>query len=335
MILSWSTDIDVSETERQLIGIRRRLSDLDGALAGQQDLLRSNPESFSFQLSAKSLISLQGKLKAELVSLLRERRNEVIKISLDGGKYSRHSASLTDLGHFLVRFQSLYSSVAQAIKSGPTLRGRIPNTLLNATDLKLADVFPSSFGMEVYVPSEYDMHGNSITNDALEVLFQLLGSLENEEKIMRISGELGKRSFGHLRRMAQDLTRAGSDINISWSDYTGTINTWAAKVQDTEQALSYLDNIIESRSTEVEYEGLLVGASLLKNRFELLLPDQVLIEGKVVSGISKQIQDNFGSRCRVRVAETELIDRGNQDRKVFYTLTEILGEPINSPGTMN
>ena len=335
MILSWSTNIDVSETEKRLIGIRRRLSDLDGALAGQQDLLRSNPNSFSYQLSAKSLISLQGKLKSELVALLRERRNEVVKISLDGGKYSRHSASLTDLGHFLVRFQSLYSSVAQAIKSGPTQRGRIPNTLLNATDMRLASVFPSSFGMEVYVPSEYDMHGNSITNDALEVLFQLLGSLKNEDKIMRFSGELGKRSFGHLRRMAQDLNRSGSDINISWSDYTGTINTWGASLNDTEQVISHLDNIVESRSTEVEYEGLLVGASLLKNRFELLLPTTVLIEGKVVSGITKKIQDNFGSRCRVRVAETELFDRGNQDRKVFYTLTEILDETNNIAGEAN
>lgn len=327
---SWKEIEMAAEYERILFGIRRRLSELDQALKANQNILIDMPDSFAFRLSLHGLLKMKTNLRADLVAILRHRKREIITISLDGNKFSKHTASLSELGHFLVRLQALYTSIAQAIKTGPTLRGRIAAAIQAPTEMRMASVFPSSFGMNLFVQSEFDLHGNSISSDALDSLFQLLTSCEKEPDLMRLSGELGRRAFNHLRRMATDLRNTSSQIKIEWSDYTGTQHVWDADSVKSSTIVDRIDNITETNSTLKTISGRLVGASLLKNRFEILTGDMKLIEGKVVSGLTESLEQHFGDNCHAEIVETELLDKGNQDRKTYYTLVSLSGA-TNTP----
>jgi hypothetical protein len=322
-------NIEPVEAEGRLRSLRRRLAELDEALQGQQAILRENPESFAFKLACESLLQIQKRLREELVELVRYRRNEQITFALGGSNFADNSASLGNLGVFLIRLQKLYSSIAQAIRTGPTLRGPIAVDIRAATELRLADVYPSSFGMQMFVPSGFDLMGNSISSEALEAMFQLLVSTNNEQKLMRLSGEYGRRTLGHLRHVATTLREVSATLNINWTDYTGTQHNWVSGPDTTALIIEYLDNITETRSEQRQITGRLVGASLLRNRFELLLPDRSLIEGKFVSGLAAAITDAFGAMCAVTVDETEVRDKVSGETKTYYSLKEIERPPSN------
>jgi len=319
-------DIDADEAEARLSNLRRRQAEVEIALSHQRQIQKFHPESFAVSLSRKSIEAKRDQLSAELATVMRHRVNEPVNVSLDGSEFHDHSAGAGTLGVFLIRLQKLYSAVAQAIHTGPTLRGPIAGALREATELRFAQVFPSSFGMELYVPSKLDLMGRSIASDSLEALFGLLSASGDEKKLMQVSGELGGRAVNHLRHLVSSVASSGSSILIEWADYTGTKHSWGASQEAAQAVVSHLKNIIQTRSSERVVTGLLGGGSLFKNQFELLITEEnTLIEGNMVAGLGEAMKQFFGTVCTVTVDETEVLDRGSGERRTYYVLTAIGG----------
>jgi len=316
--------VDAQEAEAQLRNLRRREVDLEEALSAQQQMHRLYPESFAVSLSRKSLEARQELLSRELSALLRYRANEPIRVSLNGREYHDHSAGIATLGLFMLRLQKLYSAIAQAIQTGPTLRGPIASAIREATELRLAHVYDSSFGMELYVPSKLDLMGRSVASDSLSKLFELFTACGDEKRLMAISGSLGGRTTNHLRHLASYLASSDSDMTVSWSDYTGEEHKWSATQDGANVIVANLKNIIQTKSAEKVLSGVLVGGSLFKGNFELLIRESgTLIEGSMVAGLGTAMKRNFGSTVSVTVNETEVLDRGSGDSRTFYVLTAI------------
>ena len=320
--------IDPTLAEARLRGLRRRLSDLDAALADQQALARAHPSSFGIALSGHSLRSMEAALRLELVDVLRHRQAEHIAIALDGPNYSQHSAKLSDLGVIFTRMQKLFSSVAQAITIGPTTRGPIRSDIMAHTTMRLQATYASSFGMNVAVPSNYDLLGESLPSDALSQLFQLVFAAQNDSRLMRISGEVGRRSLVHLRHLVSHLRATEATMNVDWKDFAGTQYEWQINRDSADKIISTIDNITETRSETKNFEGWLVGASLLRNRFEVLLDSDSVLEGKFVSGLSSAIQETFGKRVMATMDETEVLDRVSGESRTFYTLRAIQSSDV-------
>ena len=315
--------IDGAVAEARLRGLRRRLSELDVALADQQVLARSYPSSFAISLSGESLRSMERSLRQELVETLRHRKAEHISIALDGPSFSDHSAKLADLGVVITRMQRLYSSVGQAIATGPTRRGQIASEVIGRTTLRLSASYPSSFGLNIIVPSNYDLLGASLSVDALDQMFKLLHSAENDAELMRTSGETGRRALVHLRHLAVQLQTTNSVMTMNWKDFSGTRYHWSINSEAATRLIRTIDNIKEIRSETKTSEGLLVGASLLRHRFEILLTNNNVVEGKFVSGLSSKIQDLFGAEVSALLDETEVLDRASGEAKTYYTLRDL------------
>lgn len=315
--------VDPVAAEGRLRGLRRRLSELDAALADQQALARTKPESFAIALSGESLRSMETALRLELVEVLRHRQAEHISIVLDGPNFVEHSAKLLDLGVIFTRAQKLFSSVAQAITTGPTTRGPIRSDIVAETAMRLQATYASSFGMNIAIQSNYDLLGESLPSDALNQLFQLLFAAQNDSQLMRVSGEVGRRSLVHLRHLASHLKATESIMKVDWKDYAGTKHEWRVNQESANKIIATIDNITETRSETKSFDGRLVGASLLRNRFEVLLDSDSVLEGKFVSGLAGVIQETFGERVTAIVDETEVLDRVSGESRTFYTLKSL------------
>lgn len=312
--------VDPLVAEARLRGLRRRLSELDDALVDQQALARANPNSFGIALSGKSLRSMEAALRLELVEVLRHRQAEHISIVLDGPNFAGHSAKLADLGVIFTRMQKLFSSVAQAMTTGPTTRGPIRSDIMAHTAMRLQATYASSFGMNVAVPSNYDLLGESLPSDTLGQLFDLLYAAQNDARLMRISGEVGRRSLVHLRHLASHLKATEATMNVDWKDFAGTKYEWEIDREAADKIIATIDNITETRSETRSFDGWLVGASLLRNRFEVLLDSDHVLEGKFVSGLASSVQETFGKRVTAILDETEVLDRVSGESRTFYTL---------------
>jgi hypothetical protein len=311
--------------EAQIRGLNRRLSEVDAALSDTQEILRAEPDNFAIALSNSSLSKMQASLQNELVEAVRYRRNEEIKIVLDGRNVRDHSTDVLSLSVILSRFQRLYSSIAHAIHNGPTMRGPLASGILKSTSLRLQATYPSSFGMKIYVPSDFDLLGNSVSVSALEVLFELFGSSTRDDYVMEKAGEIGSRSMRHLRALARHIEESGTELSVDWRDYSGIKHDWQIDAEKASVVVGAIDRIATTRSELREVKGRLVGASLLRDRFELLSGD-TLFSGKFVASQTQLVQEVFGQEVSVILEETEVTDLASNEKRSYFTLTEIQKE---------
>ncbi|WP_342111674.1 hypothetical protein [Methylobacterium sp. SI9] len=316
-------NIDGAEAEAQLRGLNRRLADLDEAMRDSQRMLADNPDSFAAKLGLNSLSQLQQRLQSERVELVKHRVREKVDVALLGASFNDHTASLGRLGIFLWRLQGLYQSIGQAITTGPRLRGPISQEILRATDLRLAHVFPSSFGMELFVTSSFDEFGESTSVAALQTLFNLLTATKRENEIGRLSAELGQRSVNHLRKVLTELHRDSAGFSLSWTDSAGTKYAWDADNSDIPRLRESISRYQERSIGEHIYDGALIGASLLRNRFEFMDMDKAILEGKITRAVRPQLREYFGQWCRVTLEQVEVFETVSGETKVFYTLIGI------------
>lgn len=318
-------DIDPNYAESVLRGLNRRLTDLDGALRAQNEMFRAAPESFALALGNRSLLGMQEKLRDERAELLRHRVAEKLNIALDGGKFQNNTASIGALGALLIRIQKLYSSIGQSITQGPRQRGPIATSITEATELRLTSTFPSSFGMSLVVSPKNELFVDSLPGAAFESLFGLLSSTQSEREVMRLSGELGTRSINHLRHIANILSKQDSELSLEWSDSAGIKHYWTASPEESSRTLFRLSAIKETRAETKLFTGRIVGASLLRNRFELVTGDGAIIEGKIVSSTVEDVARAFGNICSVLVDETEITDSASGQSRIYYSLISIQG----------
>ena len=322
MISPWK-GIDPREAEASLRGLLRRLSELDTALRHQQEILQERPDSFAFRLACDSLLRMQGNLQREMNTLVKYRVHETVDIALNGGPFADQAASIAALGTVLIRLQKLFNSIGQAIRTGPTLRGPVSNEIRQLTEFRVVAFHPSSFGMTLVSPAGYDLIGESLSAASLGIMFQLLRAAEDDDEIMRLFGELGGRAFGHFRHVIEILDDRQSTITMRWADYTGTQYAWEAGAPKVSHISARLRTMTERRSEDRVLQGRLVGASLLRNRFELLLADQTVIEGKMVSGVTEAVKEAFGKPCEAHVTETEIHDQMTGQSRSYYALTAV------------
>ena len=282
-----------------------------------------NPDSFAAKLSLNSLTHLQHRLEAERVELVQHRVRERLEINLSGYAYNDHTAGVGELGVFLIRIQKLYSAIAQAITTGPRRRGPISQYILDATAMRFADVFPSSFGMEIYIRPQFDVFGESTASTTLQTLFTLLNAAKQEKEISRLSGELGQRAVGHLRHILDDLSRHNAGFGLKWVDTSGTQFDWNA---DREQIPILQKNVARYRtkeSVEITIKAFLVGASLLRDRFELYDVNREVIEGKLAREVKMKLREFFGRQCMATLEKVEIDEAVSGDTRTFYTLVGI------------
>ncbi|MBP1067319.1 hypothetical protein JOE51_008786 [Bradyrhizobium japonicum] len=316
-------DIEPAEAEARMRGLVRRLSELDTALTAAQHIRAQNPDSFSAELSLASLSHLQRRLEEERIELVRHRARERLQVSLSGNAYADHSAGVGELGVFLIRLQKLYSSIAQAITTGPRRRGPISHEIRDATAMRFADVFPSSFGMEIFIRPRFDVFGESTAASTLQTLFTLLNATKQESEISRLSAELGQRAVTHLRHVLDDLSRHHAGFSLKWVDMSGTNFAWDA---DSEQIAGLQRNVSRFRtkhSVEITIPAFLVGASLLRDRFELYDINRVVIEGKLARDVKVTLREFFGRQCLATLEKVEIDETISGETRTFYTLVGI------------
>jgi hypothetical protein len=319
--------IDPNLAEQTLRATSRRLRDLEDALVSQRALLQKKPDSFAFSLGYESLLQLQQRLLTERAELLNHRIAERVDIALDGKSFHKDGASAGTLGTLLIRLQKLYSSIAQAITEGPTLRGPLSGQIMSSTELRLASTFPSSFGMSLVVErQEGEQNASPLPSATFERLFGLLATDHTPEAVMQVTGELGGRVLNHYLHVATILKTTDSSLKFEWSDSEGIKHYWLTSAKQASETVSLLHGIKAVASVTLHVTGRIVGASLLRNRFEMMTEDGQVIEGKVTGNALRTISAHFGKVVTVELDKTTVNNNRSGEAKVYYALVAI--EPV-------
>ncbi len=179
---------DAEQAEAQLRGINRRLTELEKALDACGEILSEEPDSFAASIAADNLKFMQRRLLSERALILQTRRNELLDVVFSGIGFADSSAKLSEIGAFLFRFQRFFESVAQAVITGPTPRGPLSDAVHQKSTLRLASTFDSSFGMRIFIASNYDMFGRSTAVRTLRIVFGFLDRADQSDEVLSFVG---------------------------------------------------------------------------------------------------------------------------------------------------
>lgn len=322
MISAWR-EIDANDAEQQVKNLRARITSVELEIESFRVFGDMTKTSYGHQLAFESLRHRRGALLAELGEILALRERELIKISLSGRPFDGHSASFGTLASFLRSTQKLFTSVTQAITTGPTERGPVPGYISRSSELRLVEVFPSSFGMIVELGRDVDPNGQQILERSLKSMFSLLDSSPQGDQLLERVGGLGIRTMNHYRHLVKDLRNTATTPALVWADAAGNANSWQPSADRLEDISRSLESIRAQRSETLTATGLLVGASLLRGKFELLTDSGDVLQGAVAADAYHKLSNAFAARCVVRYTRNETINRLTGASRIAITLTDV------------
>jgi hypothetical protein len=328
----WRQGTNGEEAQRRIANVRAKAADVEEAIGRQSAFCRDEPNSFAFRLTLKSFEARRAELLAELADAISVREREVLSLKLQGSAFPDHTASLAALSHVISRGQRLFTSIAQAISVGPTPRGPVPLGLQQISQLRLAGVGPGSFVMALEVDTAPDMHGESITVTALQTLFALVGTEAGTEALLARAGALGPRAMNHYKHWLQGLIKTGTSVALAWSDPFGREHVWDPGPNHLADTYAALERV-RTESTEVaNARGWLLGASLLRNRFEFLVDDSsgTIIAGRIAAESKDQVRKYFGERCEITYSTILTREQGGATSSRAITLTAVRANPTGT-----
>ncbi|WP_421743314.1 hypothetical protein [Cellulomonas sp.] len=267
---------------RTLAGLRADLERLDASLSAFNDVPDLPPGA---ALMRRGLAEIRDDVRADLSDARRAR----LEVVLQGVPVVGHEVRIDALAKLLHSLQESVSSIAQAIAGKATARAAIPGPLRDATALRLASVFPGSFGAVLRGPID-DAEGEQGLFELDEAVPTLLDTAvgtildvvalaavddPNDMSIVEAVLPLGARSFKHLNALSAAIVDDDLSARIAFVS-PGALPRSVLLDRAAARALS--DALGRNRLTEDQEVliGHLGTVSDIRNRVELQTESEII-----------------------------------------------------------
>lgn len=220
-------------------------------------------------------------------------------------------------------FQKLVSQRFAADEQGPLSRhGRVP--MADDTQLLVTDVVRGSFGFVLQAKGGSTEGGTSLKSVVDEVADTLSKLAAAEETLSdEASSVLDDRQLGTLRDFFKLLDDEGASLRLVEGQRDFELDQRAiGRARSRVEALTIDDR------TET-FEGQIVGWTQYSKRFELLTPEQALIQGEVapqvMEAVTQEGRNPMHQRVSIECKVREVRARGRSPR-LRYTLIAVQPE---------
>ncbi|HEY6180794.1 MAG TPA: hypothetical protein VIW67_01040 [Terriglobales bacterium] len=272
-----------------LLEIIEKIRDTETAISMAERSLRSDPSSETAEIMAKSFLKRQAELKEELSQCAKQNVLDICSYRL----FSENEAAIkiTSLANVLFDFQSLFTTVVDAIKNGPKLRAKPEATLVSMTSFDFGYCFNGSAGIVMTMPDELILIGETDFDRAIQALFAMAKSNTSEE-LATFAKTLGVASVRKMHRWTIDHLHDRTGADIKWVKDKEVKHQLFIQPQELET----LQRVIEETSEEVEeiatLTGKLVGLDVDLKRFHMTFEGANDIKGEIspAIGTSKTLE---------------------------------------------
>ena len=255
---------------------------------------------------------------------------------IEGDPVLGHAIDFNFFGQFLSSFQNTFNALGQWRTYNASAFGRVQQSIIDNNRLLLAATFDGSFGASVQIVSdtqeEVKSDGNialfedaetgepepkELPSDLLILLQQLLDG--NADKATLAEALTQPRIKTHYQNLIELIAKRGADVKFSTRDQPQAVRI------STEQArarLAWLENL-QTKEDVQTFEGILVGGSIERNRFELKQAEE-LIEGRMTAEASRSFRRlSWGAEVRAIVQVTTSANNETATEKISYQLLGI------------
>ena len=284
---------------------------------------QSNQGSFALALSIKSLESHLDDLRLQLMHAKQQREKEVIELRLIGCEVNNGTVPLDLLANLAKTFSGLISSASAKIKLGQDVSGVIPFEVTQPLNLRFADIGHGSSRLFVTGDCSPDLFGESLLENSLQGLFDLLNQDLNEGISDQVH-YLGLRSTHNLAEFLKVLRKRGIELELSWTAPNERKHSWYGRWDKIQVLEKLLDGFSATNPVDVTIEGIieLISKSgkvdVRTNEGELI---KVTYSTKLYSEVRKL---RLGDFIRLDCKEITVFNASTQESRNKYSLGKVL-----------
>lgn len=264
-------------------------------------------------LTASSL----NRQTAERMFDLLQRTRERLLAHFVGGAADAHELSARAATHALLSLQESVSSIGANLVGHVTLKGKLPSTVLLATELRFSpNVLPGSVVFELSRPTDVENmlqahEDRPLLDESFDKLFDLLTSVgsaqPNPDEVPAAIRALGPRAAKHIFDLCSVLVDESLGLDFEWVNREGEPK--AAKLSNT--GARYLQGVAKknnSATVEVSMAGILLTASVeASQKLRLQAADGTVVPMTASAQIRAGLGEFYNQAVKVLANKTEKV----------------------------
>ena len=200
--------------------------------------------------------------------IVKFRKQEILNLILNFAVGSKTQAPIAILSNIFGKLQTVINTIGMICFNAPQITEEIRNSM----QISLLQVRPGSFNIHLASPeiTQLDLFDNSDCGDAIEKFFELLNAKNNQEKLKKLLGQLRLRVAKDYTNFLQALNESVIDTEFKWiSPNPNRGGTAYLSNSQMQKAIEILEKFQEEAPSRLTITGILIGASLRTNRFEI------------------------------------------------------------------
>lgn len=200
--------------------------------------------------------------------IVKFRKQEILNLILNFAVGSKTQAPIAILSNIFGKLQTVINTIGMICFNAPQITEEIKNSM----QISLLQVRPGSFNIHLASPevTQLDLFDHSDCGDAIEKFFELLNAENNQEKLKELLGQLRLRVAKDYTNFLQALNESVTDTEFKWTSPNpnrgGTAYLSNSQMQEV---IEILEKFQEEAPSRLTITGILIGASLRTNRFEI------------------------------------------------------------------
>lgn len=284
--------------------------------------LRAEPNNFSLSMTMQSIQNQIEELQYQLYQENLKREKEIVQLRFKGRIARFGTFPLSLVGGLTNSFSNAVFNTSKYFQFGNKGGTKIERVINETIDLRLEGLGRGSTIFYLSAKTSPDLFGNSVIQQSLDNVFELLNS-QSEEQIIENINIVGSKSIKYFSDFFEELNNDDLELDLTWHTPNENIKTWEGTKDRILSLYNTLNSIQLSEPEEVDFEGEIITLSL-KGRFEIFTVDKERFYGTFPNELIEIIKQlHVGDFCKGVLLKTTIFNAATGKEKYEYTLQDI------------
>ena len=302
-----------------LIDVIDKINSTQSAMRRIEDELSIAPDNISLQATYQTLFKRHQNLEEKFLDYSIQDSLDVCTFRLLSEVSGRYP--ILALGDALHTFQNWFSSIYDALKTGPKERARLSADTVSESSLNFAFSYPGSVGVVMTIPKERLIFKGNLES-AMSISTDMLRS-ESSEHVHHFAQELGTASIRALNALVKSHVSSGLGVDIHWlrgSEPIAQVRAGYEHMINLQQAIKETSDIKELNIT---IPGMLVGADTVNHTFHFITNDEEDIRGKMSDSIGESYTVVLPKHYQAHIKKTSHVNYATNEEKISYFMESL------------
>jgi hypothetical protein len=308
-----------------ILNLETKLAVAEKLVGEKTELLLSQGSNFALELSINSLKSHVEDLSFQLKTTKEQRAKEVVELRLIGNEVDNGTVPLDLLANLSKYFSGLVTAASAKLKLGQDVSGVIPSDITYPLNLRFADIGQGSSRLFITGDTSPDLFGESLLENSLNGLFELLNSDFNESLSDQVHF-LGLRSTHNLAEFLKVLRKRNIELELSWTAPNETKHFWKGR----RDKIQILEKLLDGFSSSAPINTVVTGIVELISRsgkLDIRKEDGELIKVTYSKNLFTDVRTlRLGDNVRLDCKEITVFNSSTEEERKKYSLDKILWE---------